>query len=123
MWVKVRGVVFSIVASRVYHRSPERCGPRGIAKSRFALGSKVQGNWGPSPSFSLGYLRLNAGFLPALILVTRRRDAGRQPYTSMEWVSPQSAWPLKHTGCAFGLISHRQIVLTQLERGTHAGEC
>jgi ribosomal protein S1 len=84
------------------YRSPERGAAWDVAKGRFAPGSEVEGIVVALFQFGV-FVDINVGF-PALILVTRLRDADRQPYTSMErFPAIGSAVRLKR-GCAFGLV-------------------
>jgi len=99
------------------YRSPERAAAWEVAKSRFALGSKVEGIVVAQFPFGV-FVDINAGF-PALILVTRLRDAGR-PYTSMERY-PAIGSTVEARVCVW-LCPRRQISLTQLERESMLGE-
>ena len=101
------------------YRSPERAAAWEVAKSRFALGSKVQGTVVAQFQFGV-FVDINAGF-PALILVTRLRDAGRQHYTRMEGY-PAIGSAVEARVCVWA-YSYRQIGLTQLEREPMLGEC
>jgi ribosomal protein S1 len=101
------------------YRSPERAAAWQVAKSRLAPGSKVEGIVVAQFHFGV-FVDINADF-PALILVTRLRDTGRQPYTSMERY-PAIGSAVKARVCVW-VCSHRQIGLTQLEREPMLGEC
>jgi ribosomal protein S1 len=99
------------------YRSPEGAAAWEVAKSRFALGSRVEGIVVAHFHFGV-FVDINAGF-PALILVTRMRDLDRQPY--MECY-PVIGSAVKARVCVWA-CSHRQIGLTQLEREPMLGEC
>ena len=101
------------------YRSPERAAAWEVAKSRFALGSKVQGTVVAQFQFGV-FVDINAGF-PALILVTRLRDADRHPYTRMERF-PAIGSAVKARVCVWA-CPKRHIGLTQLEREPMLGEC
>jgi ribosomal protein S1 len=101
------------------YRSPERAAAWEVAKSQFALGSKVQGIVVAQFPFGV-FVDINAGF-PALILVTRLRDADRQPYTRMERY-PAIGSAVEARVCVW-VFPQRQIGLTQLEREPMLREC
>jgi ribosomal protein S1 len=101
------------------YRSPERAAAWEVAKSRCAPGSKVEGIIVAQFQFGV-FVDINAGF-PALILVTRLRDVGQQPYTSMERY-PAIGSTVKARVCVW-VCPQRQIGLTQLEREPMLGEC
>jgi ribosomal protein S1 len=93
------------------YRSQERAAAWEAAKGRLALGSEVEGI--VVAQFQFGVIvDINAGF-PALLLVTRLRDVGRQAYTSMER-HPAIGSIIKARVCAW-VCPQRQIGLTQLE--------
>jgi ribosomal protein S1 len=100
------------------YRSPERAAAWEVAKSRFPLGSKVQGIAVARFQFGV-FVDINAGF-PALILVTRLRDADRQPYRNMERY-PAIGSAVEARVCVWA-YSQRGIGLTQLEREPMLGE-
>jgi hypothetical protein len=112
--VNVHSVLDSLFAG---YRSPERAAEWEVAKSRFALGSEVEGVLVAQFPFGV-FVDIDAGF-PALILVTRlRRRADRQPYNSPERF-PAIGSTVKARVCVW---AHRQIGLTQLEREPMWGE-
>ena len=97
------------------HRSPEHAAAWEVAKSRFALGSKVQGIVVAQFQFGV-FLDINAGF-PALLLVTRMSEP---PYTTMEQY-PAIGSAVEARVCVWaGPV--RQIGLTRLKQEPMLGE-
>jgi ribosomal protein S1 len=100
------------------YRSPEHAAAWEVAKGRFAPGLEVEGIVVAQFQFGV-FVDINAGF-PALILVTRLRDADRQPYTRTERF-PAIGSAVKARVCVWA-CPQRQIGLTQLEREPMLGE-